>query len=140
MKRFALAVLAVLLVNSAWARDGERAPRPSNQIITRAANNLPRLALATPRLLSATTSSNRVALSWADVPNETGFIIERRRSGTKRFAEIAKTTVDRTTYTDILTDTAVRNEYRVRAYSATGRVTYSGYTNIAYSTVAAPCP
>jgi hypothetical protein len=73
-------------------------------------------------------------LSWTNIINETGYVIERRRSGTTQFTEVAKTTADSSTHTDILTDTSANYEYRVRAYSAVGDLSYSPYTNTAYST------
>ena len=90
-------------------------------------------SLAAPVPLVTSTSSNRVTLQWANITNETGYLVERRLYGTQSFGEIAKTTADNTTYTDILTSTDTY-EYRVRAYQSTGTMSYSPYTDIAYST------
>ena len=73
-------------------------------------------------------------LSWTNISSETGFLVERRTSGTGSFAEIAKTTENTTSYTDVLTSTTVNYEYRVRAYDVEGGMTYSPYTNTAVST------
>jgi hypothetical protein len=86
--------------------------------------------------LSASTQSNKVVLSWTNIANETGYIVERRRHGSTTFSEVAKKTSDQSSHTDILTDTSTTYDYRVRAYSAAGGMTYSGYTNIAFSTSA----
>ena len=85
--------------------------------------------------MNASTQSNKVLLSWANISNETGYIVERRRHGSTTFSEVAKTTTDQITHTDLLTDTSTTYDYRVRAYSAVGGLTYSGYTNTAFSTV-----
>jgi hypothetical protein len=83
----------------------------------------------------ATTSSSRVQLQWTNISSETGFLVERRTSGSGSFAEIAKTTENTTSYSDVLTTTDVNFEYRVRAYDVEGGMTYSPYTNTAVSTV-----
>lgn len=130
MRSIALAVAAVMLASPAWARDADwtvmdfLSVQPSTAL------------LAAPGPLSARTSSNRVSLTWSNVKSETGFLIERRRHGAKSFSEIAKTTADLTSLTDILTSVE-HFEYRVRAYKVGGGFIYSPYTNTAYSTT--PC-
>ena len=96
-------------------------------------------ALAGPKLeapipLKETTALGRVTLAWTNIGGETGFLIERRAYGAGGFSEVAKTTADVTTYSDILA-TEVSYEYRVRAYRAQGTVTFSDYTNTVVSTV-----
>jgi hypothetical protein len=92
--------------------------------------------LDVPNPLQSATNANAVALSWGNVAGETGYLIERRPFDAGSFAEIAKTTADLTSYTDILT-TTVNYEYRVRAYKAGPQMVYSAYSNIVVSTV--PC-
>lgn len=92
--------------------------------------------LDAPQPLQGTINASGVALSWINVSGETGYLIERRPVDGGSFAEIAKTTADLTSYTDIPTAT-VNHEYRVRAYKAGPQMIYSEYTNTVVSTV--PC-
>jgi hypothetical protein len=130
MRVVALISLTVVLASSAWARDGSktvldyRLPKASSTTAW---------SLATPNPLQATTASGKVALAWSNIANETGYIVERRRYGTTNFIELAKTPADRTAYTDVLVSASEHFDYRVRAYKADGRMTYSQFTNIAHS-------
>jgi hypothetical protein len=90
--------------------------------------------LDAPSPLKGQAGTVGVALSWSNVGGESGYLIERRASGGS-FAEIAKTTTDRTSYTDLVTTTA-SYEYRVRAYRTAPKIIYSDYTNTLASTVA----
>jgi hypothetical protein len=145
-----LLVIALISASSSWARDSEKTtwnyktfarriavPTPTSTPMptpTPTQTTIP--TLIAPNPLNASTTANRVLLSWTNVSSETGFLVERRRYNTPSFSEIAKTMADTLSYTDILT-TADYYEYRVRAYSATRSLNYSPYTNIAHSTL--PC-
>jgi hypothetical protein len=139
MKRIAVIIAIMFLIApEAWARDSDRAvsetyyrsvplpPRPPQ----------PSTGLTTPNPLKASTSTNAVLLSWSNIGNETGYVIERRAYGASRFTEVGKTTANITSYKDAV-QTTQNYQYRVRAYSAVGTLTYSPYTNTTYSTV--PC-
>ena len=65
--------------------------------------------LNSPGPLKGQTAAGGVALSWSDD------LVERRASGGGSFAEVAKTTADRTSCTDGV-GTTLNHEYRVRAY------------------------
>ena len=135
MRAIVIGVIGLLLASVAWGRDSDKiygvywSPRR--------ATLSPTPTLASPKPLTASTNSNRVSLTWNNIQNETGFLIERRRRGDQRFSEIAKTTTNVTTYTDLLTTTE-GYDYRVRAYTANGNMIYSPYTNTVSSSV--PCP
>ena len=92
--------------------------------------------LEAPNPLQGATGATGTKLSWSNVGGETGYLIERRASEGGSFAEIAKTTADLTSYTDIPVE-AVNYEYRVRAYRAGPQMIYSAYTNTVVSTI--PC-
>ena len=87
-----------------------------------------------PSPLKGQTATGAVTLSWSNIGGETGYLVERRVSGGS-FAEIAKTTSDRTSYTDLVATTA-SYEYRVRAYRTAPKIIYSEYSNTIASTVA----
>jgi large repetitive protein len=92
--------------------------------------------LAAPDPLEGATATGQVKLTWSNIAGETGYVVERRLHATGSFAEVAKTTTDLTSYTDVLTESA-NYEYRVRAYKAGADISYSPYTNTLISTV--PC-
>jgi hypothetical protein len=92
--------------------------------------------LDAPSPLKGQTATGSVALSWSNVGGETGYLVERRPSGDGSFAEVAKVTADRTSYTDTV-GTSLNYEYRVRAYRTAPEIIYSDYTNTIVSTV--PC-
>jgi hypothetical protein len=87
-----------------------------------------------PNPLKGQTATGGVTLSWSNIGGETGYLVERRAAGGS-FAEIAKTTSDRTSYTDLVATTA-SYEYRVRAYRTAPKIIYSDYSNTIASTVA----
>ena len=69
---------------------------------------------------------SNIALSWTDNGDlEDGFVIERR-TGSDNFEEIARTSVNNTSYTDQTAQDSESYSYRVAAFNATGN---SGYTN-----------
>jgi hypothetical protein len=80
-----------------------------------------------PNPLKGQTATGGVTLSWSNIGGETGYLVERRAAGGS-FAEIAKTTSDRTSYTDLVATTA-SYEYRVRAYRTAPKIIYSDYSN-----------
>ena len=135
MKVLSLALAALVLASGAWARDSEKSmsgnytdPRPLRLQEARAWD------LSSPKPLKASPSSNRVTLTWTNIQGETGYVVERRTRGTQ-FAAIGKTTTDVTTYTDTLAASGIY-QYRVRAYSASGGLSYSRYTNTTYTNAA----
>ena len=134
MRWKALALAVLLAAAPAWARDGERTLY-SGSAATWPIKlpPKPRTDLSTPSPLKAVTDAQKVQLTWTNITNETGFLIERRRNGGGSFAEIGKTVADATSYTDTLLDSS-QYEYRVRAYRASASMAFSPYTNIAYST------
>ena len=154
MKVAFLTIFALAVAGSAFARDTEKtifgspysytlpttspgpAPTPQPTPTPIPTPTPTPTTLTAPAPLNASTQSNKVLLSWANIGNETGYIVERRRSGSTAFSEVAKTTTDQNTHTDVLTDTSTSYDYRVRAYNAVGGLTYSGYTNTAFSTSA----
>jgi titin len=134
MRWKALALAVLLAAAPAWARDGERILYSGSSVASSSKSPAkPRTDLSAPSPLKATTDAQQVQLSWTNIANETGFLIERRRNGGGSFAEIAKTVADATSYTDTLLDSS-QYEYRVRAYRASATMAYSPYTNLAYST------
>lgn len=154
MKVAVLTIVTVVVAGAAWARDADKtifssptyyytAPTSPGTTPTPAPTPTPTpsptptpTSLAAPAPLNASTQSNKVLLSWANIANETGYIVERRRHGTTTFSEVAKKTTDQSSHTDILTDTTTTYDYRVRAYSAVNGMTYSDYSNVAFSTSA----
>jgi hypothetical protein len=86
-----------------------------------------------PTPLRGQPGTGGMTLSWSNIGGETGYLIERRTTGGS-FAEIAKTTTDRTSYTDVVA-TPASYEYRVRAYRTAPKIIYSEYTNTVASTV-----
>ncbi|MDD3654346.1 MAG: fibronectin type III domain-containing protein [Desulfotomaculaceae bacterium] len=80
----------------------------------------------TPSDLSATAlSSSRIRITWDDNSNnETGFKIERRRSG-GTYSQIDTVDDNTTSYTDTGLSSDTRYYYRVRAYNASGNSDYS---------------
>ncbi|OPX85469.1 MAG: Exoglucanase B precursor [Pelotomaculum sp. PtaB.Bin104] len=79
-----------------------------------------------PSDLSATAlSSSRIKITWEDNSNnETGFKIERKRSG-GTYSQITTVGANVTTYTDSSLSDDIRYYYRVRAYNAYGNSDYS---------------
>jgi hypothetical protein len=152
MRIITIGAVGLLLASAAWARDSDKTisgyglwtvieqptrPTPTpTPIPSPTPTPTPTTNLASPEPLTAAITSNRVSLAWGNINSETGFLIERRRQGDQRFSEIAKTTTNVTTYTDILT-TAEAYDYRVRAYLANGDMVYSPYTNT--TTVSPAC-
>src|SRR5205809_5433959 len=130
MRNVPFALAALVLASGAWARDADKTIlSPNYTSPQQRPTQQPRaFVLSAPSPLKASTNSNRVSLTWSNINGETGFIVERRQKGTNQFAEIGKTTTDVTTYTDTLTTSGI-HQYRVRAYSASGGMTYSRYTN-----------
>jgi hypothetical protein len=56
-----------------------------------------------------------VQLYWADIPGETGYLVERKSSTNSNFVEVAKLGPDVKSYKDITT-VSQTYEYRIRAY------------------------
>ncbi|AHJ96352.1 reprolysin-like metallopeptidase [Hymenobacter swuensis] len=82
---------------------------------------------------TVTATAATIDMIWLDNSgNETGFEIERARTGTAAFARIATVPANTTFYTDQVTANGPYC-YRVRAVNATGA---SGYTNESCQTVA----
>src|SRR5207247_11243984 len=123
MRFVTLALIAIVLASGAWARD-------SNKVFDTGQKSRDSRVSA-PNPLKVSTNSNRVSLTWSNITGETGFVVERRRTGTNQFAVIGNTATDVTKYTDTLTTSGIY-QYRVRAYSSSGGTTYSRYTNTAY--------
>lgn len=77
-------------------------------------------------LVGNRVNPSSIALSWTDNGDlEDGFVIERR-TGSDNFEEIARTSVNNTSYTDQTAQDSESYSYRVAAFNATGN---SGYTN-----------
>ncbi|MFX4263269.1 stalk domain-containing protein [Pelotomaculum propionicicum] len=82
-------------------------------------------------LKAEAVSSAKIKLTWDDnSKNESGFKIERRKSG-GAYSQIAKVDDNTTTYTDSGLSSATRYYYRVRAYTDNSN---SSYTNEAAAT------
>lgn len=94
---------------------------------------MPALPPATPSSLAGTAiSSSQINLSWADnSTSETGFILERRKSGTPSFIEVARPSANETTYSDT-TDVVPgwKLYYRIKAYNTGGESAYSAEINV----------
>ncbi|MBN1673364.1 MAG: fibronectin type III domain-containing protein, partial [Kiritimatiellae bacterium] len=83
---------------------------------------------AAPSGLSATAvSASRIDLGWTDNSNnETGFKIDRRRSGTDVWDRIAEPGAGATAYSDSGLPANTLFYYQVKAYNAAGNSAYSG--------------
>jgi hypothetical protein len=85
-----------------------------------------------PANLTATAiSPYQVNLSWLDVPNESGFKVERWDGGTAGFVQIAVTRLGATTFRDFTVAGGTQYYYRVRAFNATGDSEYSAQAGTA---------
>ncbi|MBN1672702.1 MAG: fibronectin type III domain-containing protein [Kiritimatiellae bacterium] len=95
---------------------------------------------ATPGSLTATAqSSTRIQLSWKDNSNdETGFKIDRRRSGTTDWVRIATPGAGATAYADSGLAGATRYYYQVKAYNAAGNSPYSNMADATTPSAAVP--
>ncbi|MBN2180179.1 MAG: S8 family serine peptidase [Deltaproteobacteria bacterium] len=80
-----------------------------------------------PDNLGATTgSSSSITLTWAyNSEEETGFIIERRETGDALYQEIGSVPPNTETYRDTGLHEGTSYSYRILAYNAGGRSTYS---------------
>ena len=108
-------------------------PVPPTATPTRTPTPVPPALPAVPSGLTATAvSRSRIELAWQDnSSNETGFQIERSRSGAA-FALIATAAAGATSYSDTSGLTPNKTySYRVRAINAAGA---SGYSNTASAT------
>lgn len=86
-------------------------------------------------------SSSSIALVWNDnANNESGFKLERRRSGEPdtAFAQVALIAVNATSHTDTGLNALTAYDYRIRAYNASGDSAYSNVSTA--TTLAAPVP
>ena len=96
--------------------------------------------VSAPTNLTATLdNTSQVILRWADVSNETGFQIERRRLPGQDYVPIDNVAQNVTTYTDNASKGLLGGftySYRVRASDATG----GSYSAEAFVTIAAPPP
>ncbi|MBN1670334.1 MAG: fibronectin type III domain-containing protein, partial [Kiritimatiellae bacterium] len=79
-------------------------------------------APAAPSALTATpVSTTRIDLAWADrSSNETGFKIDRRRSGTDPWVRVAQPAANVTRWIDTGLPEATHFYYKVKAYNASG--------------------
>lgn len=81
-------------------------------------------------------TSNSVSLNWADnSTNEDTFLVERSPDGANGWYQVASTGANARSYTDSGLAASTAYYYRVRASNSGG---FSGYTNIAGTTTAAP--
>ena len=93
---------------------------------------------APPSILTLATAAapnniSQINLSWTDVPNETGYKIERKKGLGGTYAEIATTAANVTSYNDGPLGTGTEYYYRVRAYNTHGD---SGFSTDANATTA----
>ena len=83
------------------------------------------LVLIAPSELSASESDMSITLNWADNSlNESGFEIERRADG-GAFSQIASTAANVTSYVDNSLTAGTTYTFRVRAYNASQKSSYS---------------
>ncbi|MBN1669586.1 MAG: fibronectin type III domain-containing protein, partial [Kiritimatiellae bacterium] len=72
-------------------------------------------------LTAAPVSTSRIDLAWADrSSNETGFKIDRRRSGTDPWVRVAQPGANVTRWIDTGLPEATHFYYKVKAYNASG--------------------
>ncbi len=89
---------------------------------------------APTNLKAEAVSSSKIELTWKDnSDNESGFKIERRKSGGS-YSQIKKVDKNTTTYTDTGLSSTTRYYYRIRAYTDSIN---SSYTNEAAATTTA---
>jgi hypothetical protein len=77
-------------------------------------------AITTIAPAAAPNNINQINLTWTDVPNETGYRIERKRGLNGTYAEIATTAANVTSYNDGYLGTGTQYYYRVLAYNTRG--------------------
>jgi transcriptional regulator CtsR len=93
---------------------------------------------APSNLTAAPVSSSRISLTWKDSSNnETGFKIERKKSGGS-YKQITTLSANTTSYTDTGLSSDATYYYRVRAYNSIGNSTYSNEATVAMGAPAAP--
>ncbi|HYO10793.1 MAG TPA: fibronectin type III domain-containing protein, partial [Tepidisphaeraceae bacterium] len=100
------------------------------------------VAPAVPSELSAgTAGSDGIELTWSDDShNESGFNIERSTDGGATWTEIAAVAANATAYTATGLAPATAYDFRIRAYNAFGRSTYSGTASATTADVAPAAP
>ncbi|MBN1671540.1 MAG: fibronectin type III domain-containing protein [Kiritimatiellae bacterium] len=90
---------------------------------------------APSNLTAAPVSASRIDLAWTDNSNnETGFKIDRRKSGTTTWERIATPGANATAYSDSDLPAGTKFYYMVKAYNAAGN---SDYSNLADATTQA---
>lgn len=78
-----------------------------------------------PTNLVADVNNLDVLLTWTDVADENGYLLERSTSELSGFAQIAMLGINQTEYTDTGLNNNTTYYYRVRAYNSTGNSSYS---------------
>jgi len=80
---------------------------------------------STGATLTATASTGRITLAWADKSNnESGFWIERSTDG-KSFSKLTQTVADVTNFVDTSVVAGVTYTYRIRAFNSSGNSVWS---------------
>jgi len=80
---------------------------------------------STGATLTATASTGRITLAWADKSNnESGFWIERSTDG-KSFSKLTQTVADVTSFVDTSVVAGVTYTYRIRAFNSSGNSVWS---------------
>lgn len=80
---------------------------------------------AAPQLQASATSHSRVDLQWNDLPNETGYKLERKQ-GFGAWSEIAALGPNVTTFANEDLPASTEFFYRIRAFNDAGNSAYSG--------------
>jgi plastocyanin len=89
-------------------------------------------------LTAAATSTTEITLSWHDVTNETGYLIERKKLN-GAYQEIGSVGANVTTFVAGGLEEATGYTFRVRAENAAGRSPYSNEATASTNAQVAPC-
>lgn len=96
--------------------------------------SVPNVTVNAPTVLLATSSTDKIELSWIDnADNEDGYNIERAE-GSGSFSQIAQVAANTNSYSDATAQAGVQYQYRVQAYNGS---TTSGFSNVVNAEIAA---
>ncbi len=94
---------------------------------------------APTNLVATAASSTQINLTWADVTNETGYLIERSLDNST-WTQVGTAVKNATNYSDTGLTAATLYYYRIRATNSTGNGAYSAVASTSTLQTAPPAP